>query len=125
MSQAGPAIFLVRLVVPLVPDRLAIPLEGEDVRRDAVEEPPVVTDHDRTAAEAHQGLFQGPQGIHVEVVGRLVQEDQVAARAEQLGQVDAIPLAAGTLAHLALLVRPAEVEPRDIAATSDLVLAEY
>src|SRR4051812_32307886 len=41
----------VRLVIPLVPDHLAVPLEGEDVRRDAIEEPAIVGDHDSTAGE--------------------------------------------------------------------------
>ena len=39
-------------VAPLGPDRLALVLEGEDVGRDAVEEPPVVADHDDAAREA-------------------------------------------------------------------------
>ena len=51
------------------------------------------------AGEVDQGLLEHAHRVHVQVVGRLVQQDQVAAAAEQLGQVDAVPLAAGQLAR--------------------------
>jgi hypothetical protein len=38
-----PQILNVRLEGTLVPYHLAVPLEGEDVRRDGVEQPPVAT----------------------------------------------------------------------------------
>ena len=44
-------VLVVRLVVPLVPHHLAVPLEREDVRRDAVEEPAIVRDDDRAPGE--------------------------------------------------------------------------
>src|SRR5437764_15437954 len=50
-AQALLALGLVHLVVALAPDRLAVALERQDVRRDAVQEPAVVADHHRTAAE--------------------------------------------------------------------------
>src|SRR5205823_5333661 len=43
-AQALLALRLVHLVVALAPHRLAVALEGEDVRGDAVEEPAVVAD---------------------------------------------------------------------------------
>src|SRR5690349_5773274 len=49
-AEANLALLLVRLVVAFVPDGLALPLECKNVRRDAVEEPAVVADDDRTAA---------------------------------------------------------------------------
>ena len=69
-----------------------------------------------------QRLFQRPQRVHVEVVRRLVEQQQVAAATQQLGQVDAVPLAAGQLADLPLLVRPLEVEPRHVARGATLRL---
>ena len=66
------------------------------------------------AGKVDQGLLQDPHRVDVEVVGRLVQQDQVAAAAEHLGQVDAVPLAAGALADLLLLLRAAEVEAGDV-----------
>ena len=98
LAQPLLALRFVGLVVAFAPDRLAVPLEGEDVRGDAVEEPAVVADDHGAAAEVEQRLLQGPQRVHVEVVGRLVEQQQVAAAAQQLGQVDAVALAAGQLA---------------------------
>src|SRR5262249_6502894 len=97
LAEPLAALGLVNLVVALAPHGLAVALEGQDVGGDAVEEPAVVADDDGTAAEVQQRLLQGPQGVHVEVVGGLVEQQQVAAAAEQLGQVDAVALAAGQL----------------------------
>ena len=119
-AEALLALRFVGLVVAFAPDGLAVALEGEDVRGDAVEEPAVVADDHGAAAEVEQGVFQGAQRIDVEVVGRLVEQQQVAAAAQQLGQVDAVAFAAGQLADLALLVGALEVEPGDVAARGDL-----
>ena len=70
----------------------------------AVEEPAVVGDDHGAAGEVEQRLLERAQGVDVEVVGRLVEQQQVAAAAQQLGQVDAVALAAGELADLLLLV---------------------
>ena len=53
-------------------------LEGERVRRDAVEEPAIVGDHHDAAREGQQRVFESPQGIDVQIVGGLVQQQQVA-----------------------------------------------
>ena len=47
------------------------------------------------AGELQQGVLQGPQGLDVEVVGGLVQEDEVATLLEGQGQVEAVALTAG------------------------------
>ena len=46
----------VRLVVPLVPDHLAVPLEREDVRRDAIEEPAIVRRSRRRIPQSRAAL---------------------------------------------------------------------
>ena len=83
---------------------LRVALEREDVRRDAVEEPAVVRDHDGAAGEVEQRLLERAQRVDVEVVRRLVEQQHVAAAAEQLREVDAVPLAAGELPDRLLLV---------------------
>src|SRR5438105_14535464 len=110
------ALRFIGLVIPFTPDRFAVAFKGENMRDDAVEEPAVVADDHGAAAEAQKRLFQGPQRIHVQVVGRLVEQQQVAAAAEQLGEMHAVALAAGKLTDLALLVGALEIEARDIAA---------
>src|SRR5262245_46895570 len=121
-TKTALAVDLVVLVVPLEPDHLAVALEGEHVCRDPIQKPAIVTDDDGTSREVEQRLFQRPQRVDVEVVGWLVQQQQVAAAAQQLRQVDAIAFAARQRAHLALLRRSLEVEPRHVRARGHLAL---
>src|SRR5690606_41514107 len=69
-----------------ISDRLGVPLERQDVGGDPVEEPAVVADDDRAAGEGGERVLQGPQGIDVEVVGRLVEQEHVAGALDQPGQ---------------------------------------
>ena len=56
------------------PGRLRV-AEGEDVRRDPVEEPPIVAD-DGAAGELDERLLERAERVDVEVVRRLVEEEQ-------------------------------------------------
>src|SRR5262249_54301227 len=123
-AQAAFAGDLIGLIVALEPDDLAVALEGQDVRGDAIAEPAGRADHPDTPGKAHPGPPEIAQGIDVEIVGRLVQQQQVGARFQHLGEVNAVALAAGELAHLLLLVAALEVEAGDVAATLHLSLAE-
>jgi hypothetical protein len=89
-----------------------------------VEEEPVVGDDEGGAREHEERLLERPQRVDVEVVGGLVEQQQVAAAAQQLGEVHAVALAAGQGAHLALLVGPAEVEAGRVGARVHLALAD-
>src|SRR5258708_1345672 len=109
-AQAAVPVGLVVLVVPLEPDGGAVPLEGEHVRRDPVEEPAVVADDDDAAAELQERVLERAQRVDVEVVGRLVEEQQIAAALEELGEMDAVALTAREVLDLLLLVRALEVE---------------
>ena len=68
--------------------------------------------------------LQRAQRVDVEVVRRLVEQQHVAARLEQLGQVDAVPLPARERADQLLLVRAAEVEARHVRARGQLARAD-
>ena len=61
-------------------------------------------DHDGAAGEVEQRVLERAQRVDVEVVRRLVEQQQVAARAQQLREVDAVPLAAREVADALLLV---------------------
>src|SRR5690606_16702707 len=87
-------------VVSFEIDDLAVALEREDMRRDAVEEPAIVRDHDRAAREVQQSLLERAQRLDVEIVRRLVEQQHVAARAKQLREMDTVTLAAGEEADL-------------------------
>ena len=72
---------------------MGVALEGEHVGADAVEEEAVVRDHHRAAGEVDERVLEGAQGLDVEVVGRLVQEQPDAGVVEygesvQLSYVD-------------------------------------
>ena len=71
---------LVLAEVALEPAHLRVALEGEHVGGDAVEEPAIVADDHGAAGERLEAVLEGPQRVDVEVVGRLVEQQHVAAR---------------------------------------------
>ncbi|OPZ82776.1 MAG: hypothetical protein BWY76_02605 [bacterium ADurb.Bin429] len=75
-----------------------------------------MADHHRAAGEGLDGFFQRAQGIHVQVVGGLVEEDDIRPLREHLRQVNAVALAAGEIAHLLLLVGALEIKAGDVGA---------
>jgi hypothetical protein len=70
-------------------------VEFEDPLGGVVEEVAVVRHGDHGAGEAGEELFQPFHRLGVEVVGRLVQQQHVGARQQQLAQRDAALFAAG------------------------------
>src|SRR5262245_26197562 len=58
LAEARLAVGLIALEVALEPGDLAVALEREDVRRDAIEEPPIVADHDGAARERQQRVLE-------------------------------------------------------------------
>src|SRR6478609_6364824 len=99
---------LVGVVVALEPEPLGgvlvVALPGEDVGRDAVEEPPVVGGDHGAAREVEERVLQGLQGLDVEVVGGLVEQQQVAAHLQREREVETVALTTGEDAGLLLLV---------------------
>jgi hypothetical protein len=111
-------------VVALEVAHVALALEDQQVRADAVEEEAVVADDDDAAAETEQCLFQHAQGVHVEVVGGFVEQEDVAAFLEELGEVAAVALAAGEVLRHLLLVCAAEAEAREVLTDGHLAAAD-
>src|SRR5438270_5870303 len=107
---------LVGRVVALDGMHAAVALEDEQMRGDPVEEPAIVADDGDAAREIEDRLLQGAERVDVEVVGGLVEEEDVAAGAQELREMDAIALPAGQVAHLLLLVGAPEVEGRGVSA---------
>jgi hypothetical protein len=68
-----------------------------------------VADDHGAAGEIFERGFERLQRFDVEVVGRFVEQQDVAAL-QQLGEVDAVAFTAGQLADLLLLVAALEVE---------------
>src|SRR3954462_4637059 len=100
--------------VALEPEPLRVAFVGEDVGSDAIEEPPVVADHHGAAGELEQPTLEAGQRLDVEVVGRLVEQQQVAALLEGQGEVEPVALATGEDSGRLLLVRAFEPERGDV-----------
>ena len=81
--------------VVALPGDAAAAVELEDPAGDVVEEVAVVGDDQDGAAVLDQVLLQPGDGLGVEVVGRLVEEQDVGVLEQQLAERDAALLAAG------------------------------
>src|SRR3954453_1754402 len=92
--QPAHLVLLVILEIALEPLDVAVALEREDVGGDTVQEPAIVADDDGAAGKILERLFQRPQRVDVEIVGGLVEQQQVGARLEHLRQMHAVALAA-------------------------------
>ena len=125
LAHAAFAFFFVGLEVAVADVDVAVAFEGDDVGGDAVEEPAVVADDDDAAGEVDDGFFQGAQGVDIEIVSRFVEQQHVAAAAEELGQVDAVAFAAGKIADFFLLIGAGEVEPGQVGAGIDFAAAHF
>ena len=110
VAEAAFAVFFILAVVAIKILDVAIALESEDVRRDAVEEPPIVADHDRAPREAEQRFLQRAQCVDVEIVRRLVEQQDVAAALQQLREMQPVALSTREVPHLLLLIRAASLQ---------------
>ena len=90
----------------------------------AVEEPPVVGGDDGAAGELEQRVLERLQGLDVEVVGRLVEEQHVAAHLQRQREVEPVALTAGEDAGLLLLVGALEAERGDVGARVHLEVGD-
>ena len=96
---------LISLKIPLEPFDMGVAFKGQDVGAEAVQKEPVVADDHRAAGEVFDGAFEGLQGFDVQIVGGFVQQQHVAAGAEQFGQMDAVAFASRKQADSLLLDR--------------------
>lgn len=92
----GLALLLVELPAHVVDvDLGAVGVEVEHLVDDRLDQVDVVGDHDEAAAVGLEVVAQPDDGVGVEVVGRLVQEQGVGVREEDPGQLDTAALTAG------------------------------
>ena len=98
-AEALHLVLLVGLEVTLEPVPLIRVLVGalpsQDVGCHAVQEPTIVRDDHCTAGEFQQRIFQGCEGLNVQVVGGLVEQQQVTALLEGQRQVQTVTLTTG------------------------------
>ncbi len=99
---------------------MRVAFERQDMGRDAIQEPAIVRNHEGVAGELQQRVFQRAQRFDVQVVGRFVEQQYVAALQQGLGHVQAAAFAAGQAADQLLLVLALEVEAAQVGARLDL-----
>src|SRR5580704_2801932 len=118
------AILLVVAEIPLPPADLGLSLEGQHVGGDAVEEPAVVADDHRAPRKSEQCILEGTEGVDVEVVGGLVEEEDIATLLEDLGQLDPVALATRELSDLLLLIADGEAEAGHVGPPVKFAMAD-
>ena len=120
---AGFAFFEVVGVVAGLHHDAAI-FEGHDLVADAVEEVAVVGDADDGAFEDGEGFLQHAEGGEVEVVGGLVEHDEVAAVFEDFGEHEAGAFASGEEVDALVDAVVAEEKALEVGAGGDGLVAE-
>ena len=93
------------------------------MRAYTVKEPAVVADHYGTAGEVLQAFLQCTQGVDVDIVRGLVEQQHVRLALEREREMQAVTLTAGQHAALLLLVGTGEVKPAQVRACVDLTTA--
>ena len=82
-AETGDTVLLIGLEVALEPVPLGriliIAFPRENMRGHTVEEPTVVRNHHSAAREAKQRVFKRFEGFDIKIVGRFVEQQQVAA----------------------------------------------
>ena len=87
----------------------AAAVQLRDARANAVKEVAVVRDHHQRAAVVRETILQPGDGRRVDVVGRLVQQQQIHRTDQRRRQRDALFLSAGERAHVRVEVRDAQL----------------
>ena len=110
IAHACTLVLLIFRVSSLEVEHLAVALECENVSADAVEEPAVVRNNYGAAGEVLQSLFESTQSVHVDVVGRLVEQQHVTFLLQCHGKVQAVALTTRKHGNLLLLVGTGEIK---------------
>ena len=71
---------------------------------DAIEKPSVMADDDSAPGEILEGFFEGAEGVHIEIVRRFIEEKNIGSLFQHLCEMHTIPLAAGEVSDLLLLI---------------------
>ena len=78
---------------------------------DGIEKFAIVRNHQQRARERAEPFLQPDDGVEIQVVGGLIQEQQVGARAQRARHGQSHPPAARKLRDFALMIRGFEAEP--------------
>jgi hypothetical protein len=93
-SKALSVRLFVTLVITFVPHNFTFAFKGKYVGSHTVEKPSIVADDNSATTKIEQSFLKGAQSVDVEVVGWFIQQEEVAAIFEQLGQVNSVTFSA-------------------------------
>src|SRR5579875_3730425 len=116
LSKPASLVFLISLEIALKPFHVAVAFKGENMSGKAIQKPTIMADNHRTAGKGGQRLFQGAQGIDIEIIGGFVQQNNIGAGFQHLRKVHPIAFAARQGTHQFLLIRSLKIESTDIGA---------
>ncbi len=86
-----------RVIARITPETTTVQLQN--LGREALQEGPVVGDEQHGAGEGRDLLFQPGDGIEIQMVGRLIEQQQVRVRHQRTRQCDTTAPAAGQVFH--------------------------
>ena len=84
--------------------------KGKDVGADTIKEKPVVRDDHGAAGKIHQRIFQRAQGFHIKIIGRLIEQQHIAAFFQKPRHMHAVAFPAGQQPDLLLLIAAFEIK---------------
>ena len=73
---------------------MGIALKGQNVRTKTVQKETVVADDNGTTGKIFDRIFQRTQGLNIKIVGRLIEQQHVAARSQQFRHMNTVALTA-------------------------------
>jgi len=119
-TEPGDLVLLVASEValePIPPRRIGVrTFPGEDVGGDATEEPAIVGSDYHAAGELGDRILQRRKGFSVQVIGRLIQQQHIAALLQREREVEPVAFPAGAQAGRFLLIGAFEAEGGQICA---------
>src|SRR4051812_45749571 len=89
------AVFFVLLIIAFEEDDAALTFKRHDMRAYTIQEPTIMADHHRATGEAQKRFFKRAQRVYVQVIGRLVEKQDVAAGLEDFGEMHAVAFPTG------------------------------
>ena len=91
-TEAFSLVHFVIRIVAIEEEHVAIAFKCKDMGANAVEEPAVVADDHSTASKRFQTFLKRTERVHVDVVGRFVEQQHVALLLQSKRQLQAVAL---------------------------------
>ncbi len=95
---------------------MTITFECQNMRRQTIEEHTIVGDDNGAARVFFKRVFERCQRFGIKIVGRFVEQQNVATCLQHLGKMHTIALTTGQIADFGLLIAALEVERTAISA---------